>query len=133
MLTESETSFTTHASSFEIAFTDTGSIPTGISRIKTGAGFAGFDTSKTESRPSGVFTAKRRVPSGERQMGRVCCDSKFTYEGVCARSSKTAPQKNGTHFKIKRIVEVKRIVPDDLRRIELEGSQQGKARAGADI
>src|SRR5205814_1715131 len=47
----------------------------------------GFDTSKTESRPSGVFTAKSRVPSGDRQIGRVCCDSKFTYVEDCARSA----------------------------------------------
>ena len=64
--------------------TGTGSIPTAISRISTGKGFAGFDTSKTERRPAGVFTAKSRVPSGERQMGGVWCDSKFTY---CARSA----------------------------------------------
>ena len=52
-LTESETSFTTHASSLETTFTDTGSTPT-------------------------VFTTKSRVPSGDRQIGRVCCASKFT-------------------------------------------------------
>ena len=70
-LTESETSLTTHASSFETALTETGSIPTAISRIKTGAAFDGLETSKTESRPSGVLTAKRRVPSGDKQTGRV--------------------------------------------------------------
>src|SRR5688572_16370248 len=79
-LTLSETSFTTHASSLLKGFTETGSMPTGISAMRIG--FCGFETSKTESRLSGVFTAKRREPSGERRTGEVCLPSKFTK--VCA-------------------------------------------------
>ena len=75
--TELESWFTTHASSFETALTETGSSPPAISRMSTGAGLVGLDTSKTERRASGVFTTKSRVPSGERQTGRACCASKF--------------------------------------------------------
>src|SRR6476469_5650093 len=72
----SDTSFTTHTSSLFSGLTDTGSIPTGISAISTG--LPGFDTSKTDKRESGVLTAKRRVPSGERRIGLVCLPSKLT-------------------------------------------------------
>jgi len=40
-------------------------------------GFCGLETSKTESRLSGVFTANKRVPSGESRTGLVCLPSKL--------------------------------------------------------
>src|SRR5436853_4638016 len=72
----SETSLTTHASSLLSGFTETGSTPTGISAMRIG--FPGLETSNTESRESGVLTAKRRIPSGERRIGLVCLPSKLT-------------------------------------------------------
>ena len=84
-LTLSETSFTTHASSLESGFTETGSRPTGISAMSTG--LDGLETSKTESRASGVFTANSRVPSGERRTGAVCLPSKFRKVASVAAAS----------------------------------------------
>ena len=55
-LTLSDTWLTTQASSSLTAWTDTGSIPTGISRISWGA--AGVVRSKMERRASAVFTTK---------------------------------------------------------------------------
>src|SRR2546425_4021652 len=72
----SETSFTTHASSLLSGWTETGSRPTGISAIRIG--FWTRETSKTETRLSGVLTANRREPSGERRTGLVCLASKLT-------------------------------------------------------
>src|SRR6266496_2566772 len=77
-LTLSETSLTTQISSLSRGVTETGSTPTGISAMRKGLN--GCVTSNTESRVSGVLTAKSRVPSGERLMGRVCLPSKLTYE-----------------------------------------------------
>ncbi len=78
MLTLSDTSFTTQASSLSRALTETGSRPTGISAINRG--FEGWVTSKTDNRASGVLTAKSRVPSGDSRTGLVCLLSKLTYE-----------------------------------------------------
>src|SRR5688572_25911260 len=95
----SETSFTTHASSLLLGFTDTGSIPTGISAIRIG--LFGFEISKTERRASGVFTANNRVPSGETRTGLTCFPSKLTR--FCAGQSKgdahksTARRAKGKH------------------------------------
>src|SRR3954470_7977562 len=86
MLTLSETSFTTQASSLLMALTETGSTPTGISAMRIG--FFGLETSNTERRLSGVFTANKREPSGERRTGDVCLASKLT--NVCAASGDTA-------------------------------------------
>ena len=78
MLMLSETSLTTQASSLFRGFTETGSMPTGISARRRG--LDGWETSKTETRASGVFTAKSRVPSGESRIGLVCFPSKLTKE-----------------------------------------------------
>jgi hypothetical protein len=75
MLIVSETWLTTQASSVERGWTETGPIPTGISVSKTGADWV---TSNTESRASGVLTAKRRVPSADNRIGFVWAASKFT-------------------------------------------------------
>src|SRR5437899_7563106 len=74
----SETSLTTQTSSLLRGLTETGSTPTGISAINRG--LEAWVTSKTDSRASGVLTAKSRVPSGDRRTGLVCLPSKFTYE-----------------------------------------------------
>src|SRR5687767_5039477 len=76
MLMLSDTSFTTHASSLLRGFTDTGSIPTGISAIRIG--LLGLEMSNTDNRASGVFTAKSRVASGETRIGLTCLPSKLT-------------------------------------------------------
>src|SRR5918996_5637851 len=72
----SETWFTTHASSRVRGLTDTGSMPTGTSRNNVRS--PDVDTSKTDNRASGVFMAKRRVPSGDSRIGFVCAASKLT-------------------------------------------------------
>ena len=84
-LTLSETSLTTHASSLETGFTDTGSRPTGISAMRMG--FDGLEVSNTESLASGVFTANNRVPSGESRTGVVCFPSKFRKVASVAAAS----------------------------------------------
>lgn len=84
-LTLSETSFTTHTSSLFSGFTETGSMPTGISATRIG--FEGFDVSNTESRASGVLTANSRVPSGESRAGAVCLPSKLTKVGSVSAAS----------------------------------------------
>src|SRR4029079_12411944 len=61
MLTSSDSVFTTQASVFERAATDTGSSPTGTSATRTGEGPV---TSNTLRRLSGVFTTSTREPSG---------------------------------------------------------------------
>src|SRR5688500_6650968 len=80
----SDTSFTTHASSAFRGLTETGSIPTGISAIRTG--LFGFEISKTARRASGALTANNGVPSGETRTGLTCFPSKLTR--VCAGQSK---------------------------------------------
>src|SRR6266478_2520531 len=89
----SETSLTTHASSLLSGLTETGSMPTGISAMRIG--FPGLETSKTDSRESGVLTAKSRIPSGERRIGLVCLPSKLMKLVLWARTfwAKT-PAKN---------------------------------------
>jgi len=64
-------------------------MPTTISRINTGDGFAEFEPSKTDSRASAVLTAKSRAPSDDSQMGRVWCASKFTKLPVCTFTIET--------------------------------------------
>ena len=69
MLTSSERLFTTHASPFVRAHTDTGSRPTGISPMRTGAAPV---ISNTESRASGVLHTSNLVPSGVSANGCTC-------------------------------------------------------------
>src|SRR5258708_4551510 len=76
-LTESDSWFTTQASSLVRGLTETGSMPTGISAINLG--LDAVVTSKTDSRASAVLTANSRVPSGDKRMGLVCAPSKLTY------------------------------------------------------
>src|SRR5919106_3351991 len=76
MLMLSETWLATHASSRVRGLTDTGSMPTGTSLNNVRS--PDVDTSKTDNRASGVFTAKRRVPSGDSRIGFVCAASKLT-------------------------------------------------------
>src|SRR5450755_942963 len=89
ILTLSDTWLTTQASSLLLGFTftDTGSIPTGISASSAGA--EGLVRSKTETRESGVFKANSRVPSPDMRIGLVCAPSKLTNSpgGTCARES----------------------------------------------
>src|SRR5437899_4952346 len=87
-----ETSLTTQASSLLSGLTETGSTPTGISAIRIG--FPGLETSKTESRESGVLTAKSRMPSGERRIGLVCLPSKLTKLVLWARAAFAKQQAN---------------------------------------
>ena len=68
---ESESSFTTHAMVVEAARTVTGSWPTGISAISSGAGTACVPGKKTESLPSRLLTARMRAPSGVISSGWV--------------------------------------------------------------
>src|SRR5687768_11056230 len=81
MLTLSESWLTTHASSFVRGLTDTGSRPTGISAIQTGA--VGMETSNTERALWAVLTANRRVPSGDKRTGLVCAPSKLSGDADC--------------------------------------------------
>src|SRR5579863_5723495 len=85
----SDSWLTTQASSLlcGFTFTETGSIPTGISTIREG--LDGFDTSKTDTRLSGVFNANSREPSAERRIGLVWAPSKLTkaVNGTCASAS----------------------------------------------
>src|SRR4030095_14857332 len=84
-------------SSLSRAFTDTGSSPTGISAIRIG--LSGLDTSKTERRLSGVLTANKRVPSGERRMGLVCLPSKLTK--LCADAAAMETSRARTTYRVK--------------------------------
>src|ERR1044072_1578050 len=83
-LTESDNQLATHASRpFARTATLTGSMPTGISAVRTGVP----DTSwKTESVAFGVLTASSRVPAGVMASGCTCGPSKFLYwaGAVCA-------------------------------------------------
>src|ERR1700691_3435679 len=94
-LTLSDTWLTTQASSLLVGFTftETGSIPTGISTVNLGA--AGLVRSKTETRASGVLTANRRAPSGDMRIGLVCAPSKMTKAdgGTCASTSAASDNK----------------------------------------
>ncbi len=74
-LTLSDRWFTTHTSSSLRAATATGSRPTGTESVWVSPA---PPTSKTSSRLSGVFTAKSRVPDGDRASGRTCPLSKTT-------------------------------------------------------
>jgi hypothetical protein len=76
ILTLSDVWLTTQASSAVRGFTDTGSMPTGISAINRGR--LGLDKSNTETRASGVSTANSREPSGDNRIGWVWAPSKFT-------------------------------------------------------
>ena len=87
-LIESETWFTTQASSSVLARTETGSTPTGIAMI--GVGVEPL-TSRTSRTPSAVLTASRRCPSGVRSRGETWGVSKLTKAcwggvGAAARS-----------------------------------------------
>ena len=75
MLTSSDRLLTTHASLSLSAATDTGSMPTGISAIRRGAGPV---RSNTESRLSGVLTTSSRLPSGVSAAGCTWALSKCT-------------------------------------------------------
>src|ERR1017187_4987847 len=90
MLTLSDSWLTTQASSSVRGFTETGSMPTGISAIS--AGLDGFEMSKTDTRVSGVFKANRRVPSEDKRMGFVWAPSKLTnaFGGTCAATGPIA-------------------------------------------
>jgi hypothetical protein len=85
MLTESESQLTTHASRSLRAATLTGSIPTGISAVRTGEPETSW---KTESVALGELTARRRVPSGVMASGCTCGPSKLrkVFAGVCAEA-----------------------------------------------
>ena len=80
-LTSSERLFTTHASLLLRAATETGSIPTGISAIRTRLGPV---ASNTESRLSGVFTTSKRFPSGVIATGCTWLVSNCTKSGFRA-------------------------------------------------
>ena len=88
-LIESETWFTTQASSSVRARTETGSTPTGTAMSGTGEDPL---TSRTSRTPSAVLTASRRCPSGVRSSGETCGVSKLTKArwggaGAAARSA----------------------------------------------
>ena len=80
-LTSSERLFTTHASLLPRTATETGSIPTGISAIRTRLGPV---ASNTESRLSGVFTTSKRLPSGVMASGCTWLLSKCAKSGFRA-------------------------------------------------
>src|ERR1700683_2739977 len=84
ILTLLEAWLTTQATLSLSGFTETGPSPTGIWASKLGV--AGVVTSNTDKDELAVFTANRRVPSGESRMGLVCASSKFakTGGGACA-------------------------------------------------
>src|SRR5271155_4049654 len=79
MLTLLEAWFTTHATSSLSGLTETGPSPTGIWASKVG--LPGVLTLNTDREEFAVFTANRRVPSGESRMGLVCASSKFAKTG----------------------------------------------------
>src|ERR1041385_457727 len=77
-LTESDIQLTTQASRLVRAATLTGSRPTGISAVRTGAPDTNW---KIDNVALGVFTASKRVPSGVRAKGWICGPSKFRNVG----------------------------------------------------